>query len=43
MHALPPGLRPKPGHCRVFCSYGTGPCPPIQQERGNSGRQCGRP
>jgi hypothetical protein len=23
-------LRPKPGHCCVFCSYGTVPCPPIQ-------------
>jgi hypothetical protein len=25
-------LRPKPGDCCVFCSYGTAPCPP---------RQCG--
>ena len=24
-------LRPKPGHCCVFCSYGSMPCPPIQQ------------
>ena len=23
-------LRPKPGHCCVFCSYGTIACPPIQ-------------
>lgn len=23
-------LRPKPGDCCVFCSYGTMPCPPIQ-------------
>ena len=23
-------LRPKPGHCCVFCSYGTVPCPPVQ-------------
>lgn len=23
-------LRPKPGDCCVFCSYGTAPCPPIQ-------------
>ncbi len=23
-------LRPKPGDCCVFCSYGTVPCPPIQ-------------
>ena len=26
-------LRPKPGDCCVFCSYGTVPCPPIQQGR----------
>lgn len=24
-------LRPKPGDCCVFCSYGTVPCPPIQE------------
>jgi hypothetical protein len=23
-------LRPKPGHCCVFCSYGSVPCPPMQ-------------
>jgi hypothetical protein len=23
-------VRPKPGHCCVFCSYGTVPCPPVQ-------------
>lgn len=23
-------LRPKPGHCCVFCSFGSRPCPPIQ-------------
>jgi hypothetical protein len=23
-------LRPKPGDCCVFCSYGTTPCPPRQ-------------
>ncbi len=26
-------LRPKPGDCCVFCSYGTVPCPPVQQAR----------
>jgi hypothetical protein len=26
-------LRPKPGDCCVFCSYGSAPCPPIQAER----------
>jgi len=24
-------LRPKPGDCCVFCSYGSVSCPPIQQ------------
>ncbi len=23
-------LRPKQGHCCVFCSYGSVPCPPVQ-------------
>lgn len=23
-------LKPQPGHCCVFCSYGSVPCPPIQ-------------
>jgi hypothetical protein len=26
-------LRPKPGDCCVFCSYGSVPCPPVQVER----------
>lgn len=30
-------LRPKPGDCCVFCSYGSVPCPPIQAD----GRCCG--
>ncbi|MEX0708891.1 MAG: GDCCVxC domain-containing (seleno)protein [Woeseia sp.] len=30
-------LRPKPGHCCVFCSYGSVRCPPIQ-----SGGECCR-
>ncbi len=25
-------LKPKPGDCCVFCSYGTSPCPPVQRE-----------
>jgi hypothetical protein len=33
-------LRPKPGDCCVFCSYGSLPCPPMQAghcgERGGS-------
>jgi hypothetical protein len=27
-------LRPKPGDCCVFCSFGSVKCPPIQEERG---------
>jgi len=26
-------LRPKPGDCCVFCSYGTVKCPPMQSDR----------
>lgn len=26
-------LRPEPGDCCVFCSFGSVPCPPIQEER----------
>jgi hypothetical protein len=26
-------LRPKPGDCCVFCSYGSVPCPPVQAQR----------
>jgi hypothetical protein len=25
-------LKPKPGDCCVYCSYGTMPCPPIQTD-----------
>lgn len=24
-------LKPKPGDCCVYCSYGTVPCPPVQE------------
>ena len=30
-------LRPLPGDCCVFCSYGTVPCPPIQEARRSGG------
>ena len=30
-------LRPKPGDCCVFCSYGSAPCPPVQAERTHGG------
>ncbi len=33
-------LRPKPGDCCVFCSYGSLPCPPVQIERGSSDGCC---
>ena len=26
-------LRPKPGDCCVYCSYGSRPCPPVQAGR----------
>jgi hypothetical protein len=26
-------LRPKTGDCCVYCSYGSVPCPPIQESR----------
>lgn len=26
-------IRPKPGDCCVFCSYGDVPCPPVQANR----------
>jgi hypothetical protein len=29
-------LRPKAGHCCVFCSYGSVPCPPMQAENAKS-------
>jgi hypothetical protein len=27
-------LKPKPGDCCVFCSFGDVPCPPVQEARG---------
>lgn len=27
-------LKPRPGDCCVFCSYGSLPCPPVQQGQG---------
>ena len=35
-------LRPKPGDCCVFCSYGSVPCPPIQLELQGGGEGCCR-
>lgn len=34
-HAL---LRPTAGHCCVFCSFGTMPCPPMQVDGGDTPR-----
>jgi len=28
-------LKPKSGDCCVFCSYGSVPCPPIQEDLGS--------
>ena len=33
-------LRPKPGDCCVFCSYGSVPCPPVQMERSAGSPGC---
>ena len=30
-------LKPKPGDCCVFCSYGSVPCPPVQLARAEAG------
>lgn len=35
-------LKPKPGDCCVFCSYGSTPCPPIQQQAGKIGEDAPR-
>jgi len=32
-------LKPRPGDCCVYCSYGSVPCPPIQMD-GKSGGCC---
>jgi hypothetical protein len=33
-------LRPLPGDCCVFCSYGDIPCPPIQASRTGVQKSC---
>jgi hypothetical protein len=33
-------LKPKPGDCCVFCSYGDVPCPPIQEAGKTGSRSC---
>ncbi len=30
-------LKPQPGDCCVFCSYGSTPCPPMQQSGARGG------
>lgn len=37
-------LRPNAGDCCIFCSFGTIPCPPIQETRadGTGATCCGR-
>ncbi|WP_366931214.1 GDCCVxC domain-containing (seleno)protein [Sphingomonas sp.] len=33
-------LRPNTGDCCVFCSFGTVPCPPIQESRATGTAAC---
>jgi hypothetical protein len=33
-------LKPKPGDCCVFCSYGDVPCPPVQAAGGHRTACC---
>lgn len=33
-------LKPKQGDCCVFCTYGTVPCPPIQENKSCSSGCC---
>ncbi len=33
-------LKPNKGDCCVFCSYGTVPCPPIQEDKSCGGTDC---
>ncbi len=33
-------IKPKQGDCCVFCSYGTVPCPPIQENKTCSSSCC---
>jgi hypothetical protein len=35
-------LKPKPGDCCVFCSYGSVPCPPVQLVRPGTPDRCRR-
>ncbi|QKG79644.1 GDCCVxC domain-containing (seleno)protein [Tenuifilum thalassicum] len=34
-------LKPQPGDCCVFCSYGNVKCPPIQEQENKGGSSCG--
>ena len=36
-------LKPKPGDCCVYCSYGDVPCPPIQAARSSGKASCCSP
>ena len=33
-------LKPKEGDCCVYCSYGTVPCPPIQENKSCGDTNC---
>lgn len=36
-------LRPNPGHCCVFCSFGTVPCPPMQKNTAQTATAMDKP
>lgn len=36
-------LKPRAGTCCIYCSYGSVPCPPIQEERAGGGPITCRP
>ena len=33
-------LKPAPGDCCIFCSFGSVPCPPIQEEQTSGQSSC---
>ncbi len=36
-------MKPKPGDCCVFCSYGDVPCPPVRESRARCGGETAPP
>jgi len=33
-------IKPRPGDCCVFCSFGDAPCPPMQEARASGTQSC---